>query len=281
MFFSSSCLIFYFIPTISNKDSRIKILTKLSILSSVIILGYHSNEFLTSKNVQRQRRVSVCRATFTFSRARITLVEHIYFRSSYGSRKWKHDSSNVCRFEPTQRVLLSFPPDFPETFISLEITRRTECIRLRTSYFVLSVAKYLSGSRSVRKFPAGCRSIRFPALDEDKEWTSSIGRFSCSGHRKRTHGKNTVRRQLSRAPMIFSVVRLSFSADFSYFEHFPNDPRIRRVSTRNSNVIRTDVHTRAGLKKWKRSVSLRVSTLSLNGTPFCRQQCVDSANTSF
>ena len=188
--------------------------------------------------------------------------------------------SNVCRFEPTQRVLFILPSRLSRDVYLIRNHVTYECIRLRTSYFVLSVTKYLSGSRSVRKFPAGCWSIRFPALDEDKEWTRSIGRFSCSGHRKRTHGKNTVRRQLSRAPMIFSVVRLSFSADFSYFEHFPNDPRIRRVSTRNSSAIRTDVHTHAGLKKWKRLASLRVSTLSLNGTPFCRQQCVDSANSN-
>lgn len=32
--------------------------------------------------------------------------------------------------------------------------------------------------------------------------------------------ENTLRRHLSRAPMILSVAHLSFSADFSYFEYF-------------------------------------------------------------
>lgn len=138
MFFSFSCLTFYFIPTISTKDSRIKILTKLSILSSVIILGYHSDEFLTSKNVQRQRRIYVCSCNvrefcfrFTSSRARFIFVHRTAYVNGSTTRRTYADSNrrNAC--------FLSFLSDFPETFISLEIRWRTnvsDCGRVISFY---------------------------------------------------------------------------------------------------------------------------------------------------
>ena len=99
--------------------------------------------------------------------------------------------------------------------------------------------KYLPRrSRPLRKFPLA-RVDRYgsPIPREDKEWiirdlyrsVFSL-RFGERGDRKRTRARKTrPARQLSRAPISLSF-SLSFSPDFSYFEHFPTrrgyDPRV-------------------------------------------------------